>query len=202
MADLAIPDLTRPNPPEIEFGLKSNSQVSTSDLSGAVQTVELPGARWTMGLRWPNRNREDADLLMAWLAQLRGQANRARVPVYHRRSPRGTWGGSPVTGTVTSTTSIPVTGFSAGATVRRGDLFNVGVNGQLVMVVADATASGGGAATLTIEPPLRSLPGVGVALISANPVVPQMILTDPHPRLTNHAPDLSDFALEFIEVFA
>ena len=201
MTDFAIPTLSRSAPPEFEFGLKSNTQVSTSDLSGEVQTRELPGARWTAAFTWRNRGRADADLLMAWLAQLRGQANRARVPVYDRPSPRGTWGGSPVTGTVTSTTSIPVTGFSAGATVKAGDLFNVGSNGQLVMVVADATASGGGTATLTIEPPLRALPAVGVALISSNPVIPQMVLADPHVRRITRAPNVADIQIDLVEVF-
>lgn len=201
MTDFALPTLTRAAPPAVEFGLRSNTLVSTSDLSGAVQTRELPGARWSISFGWNDLAREDADLLAAWLLQLRGQANRARVPVYHRRGPRGSWGGSPVTGTVTTSTSLPVTGFTAAATVKKGDLFNVGTNGQLVMAVADVTADGSGNATLTIEPPLRALPTVGVALVSANPVIPQMIPADAHPKWMTKVGQFADFQLDLIEVF-
>lgn len=202
MTDFAFPTLTREAPREPEFGIRHNVQVSTSDLNGETQTVELPGARWVMAFALTGLSREDSDILAAWIMQIRGQANRARMPVFHRTGPRGTWAGSPVTGTVTVSTSIPCTGFTAGATVKKGDLFNVGANGQLVMAVADGTANGSGNLTITVEPPLRALPSVGVTLVSANPVIPKMIPTSPEQRWGNRPKLLGDFQFDLVEVFS
>ena len=49
MSTLAWPTLSAKAaaPKRWDFGLKSNTMVSVSELSGYVQTSELPGARWT-----------------------------------------------------------------------------------------------------------------------------------------------------------
>lgn len=197
-------------PAEVELGILFNTQVSVSDLSGHVQTVELPGARWSMSLRMPDLLRADeAAFLEAFLARLRGQAVRAVMPVFGRSSPRGTWAGAPAVNnevgsptTLQTGSSLQVNGFTSGATFKRGDYFNVGAGGELKMVTADGSADGSGLATISFQPPLRSSPAHGTLLVSSSPKVPLMILTDPHPRWRLRPGDSSEFAMDFIEVFA
>lgn len=204
MALLDFPTLSsmRHAPPDVEIGLRSNTAVFVSDLSGQAQTVELPGARWSLSFGYGNLQRDDAALMEAFLVALRGQANRARVLVFGREAPRGTWAGSPlVDGAGQTGASLLIKGFSAGATVKKGDYFNVGANGELKMVSADGTATGGGALTISFEPPLRASPANNTALVSANCVIPRMILNDSHPRWQHKPAGFSDFSLDFVEVF-
>lgn len=197
-------------PAEIEFGIRFNTQVSVSDLSGYVQTLELPGARWSMSLRMAELDRAgEAALLESFIARLRGQAVRAVMPVFGRSSPRGTWAGAPAVNNevgspelVQTGTSLEVSGFSASATFKEGDYFNIGTDGELKMVTADGTANGSGLATISFQPAIRTSPAHGTLLVFNSPVVPLMILTDPHPRWRLRPGDSHDFALDFIEVFA
>lgn len=198
-------------PADFEFGLRSNTQVFVSELSGYVQTRELPGARWTVSIRMPPLERANGGADMeTFLAKLRGQANRARLPIWRRASPRGTWAGSPVVDnevgspTLTQTgASLWLRGFSASATVKAGDYFNLGANGQLLMVVADGTADGGGDLQITFEPVMRASPADATAIVTTNPVLPFAVLSDPHVRWAHNAQDPDGIAvsLEFIEVF-
>lgn len=197
-------------PAEIEFGIKFNTQVSVSDLSGYVQTVELPGARWSMSLRMPTMLRAGGAAIMeAFIAKLRGQAVRAVMPVFGRAAPLGTWAGSPVVDNNVGSPSLSQTGttlwtrnFSAFATVNKGDYFNLGSGGQLLMVTEDGVADSSGILQLSVQPAIRSAPAHLTALDSSAPVVPLMILTDPHPRWRSKPGDLNEFALDLIEVFA
>jgi hypothetical protein len=195
-------------PTTLEIGIKSNTQVSVSDLSGYVQTVELPGARWSMSISMPPLKREDSAALEAFIAKLRGQAVRAVMPVFSRSTPRGTWGGSPVVNnnagspTLSQTgTTLETSGFTAFTTVKAGDYFNIGSGGELHMVTDDATADSAGRATLSIQPAIRTAPAQSTALVFNSPVVPLMILTDPHPRWRITPGDINQFDLDFIEVF-
>jgi hypothetical protein len=98
-------------PSEIELGLKFNTQVSVSDLSGYVQTVELPGARWSMSLRMPPLERSgESSVMEAFIAKLRGQAVRAVMPVFSRGTPLGGWAGSPKVNNDASSPTLSQTG--------------------------------------------------------------------------------------------
>jgi hypothetical protein len=201
-------------PVDPEWGIKANTQVFVSDLNGSVQTVELPGARITCTLRLPPLERADAAQIEAFIAKLRGQANRAQIPLFGRRAPRGTWAGTPRVNneagspTLSQTgTSLVCDGFSASATIKAGDWFNIGSGGQLVMVTDDATANGSGQVTLSVQPPIRTAPADNTLLISTDPVLPTAILDDPHARWTikpNGTPNYGHtyFTLAFTEAFA
>ena len=202
-------------PVQVDFGLRSNTMLSSSDLSGDVQTMELPGARWTMSVTMRPMHRdtegggaENSAVMEAFVASLRGQAVRARIPVFARAAPRGAWGGSPNVNNdaaspplVQTGNTLEVKGFAAGTTVKAGDYFNLGTNGQLLMVAVDGVADGGGLLTLSVQPAIRSAPSNGLPLVSANPVVPLMILTDPHPRWRMKGAVITEHALDFVEVF-
>jgi len=202
MTTIVYPTLSRA-PQSVEIGLKSNSQILVSPLSGDTQTLELPGARWTLTFSYTDLVRADAAELEAFLAQLRGQANRARVPVWGRVLPRGSWLGTPlVKGGSQTGASLACDGFTAGATVKRGDMLNIGTAGELKRVVTDATADGSGNLTLAFEPPLRVSPADNAALVAFAPVVPLMIPSDPHLKTTIGQGDRSDVALDLVELFA
>lgn len=202
MTTITFPTLARAAPQSVDIGLKSNTQVFVSPFSGDTQTLELPGARWTLSFLFNSLQRADAGELEAFMAQLRGQANRARVPVWGRLAPRGTWVGSPkVNGASQTGASLICNGFTAGATVKRGDFFNIGSAGELKRVTADGTADGSGNLTISFEPPLRASPSDTTSLVSSSCVVPYMIAQDPHLRSTINQADLSDFQFDFVEVF-
>lgn len=210
MATYAFPTLADRSIAQLEFGLRSNVQIFTSELSGEVQTLELPGARWTMSFRVAALARaSDAAKLEAFLAKLRGGANRARMPVFGRSAPRGTWAGAPaVNNEVGSPTlsqtgnTLQVNGFSASASFEEGDYFNLGANGQLLMITASGQANGSGLATLSVEPAIRVAPAHGTLLVFNDPVVPLMIPSDAHARWNIKAGDINDFAFDLVEVFA
>lgn len=200
-------------PSRVRWGIKANTQVFVSDLNGSVQTVELPGARITCTLEMPPLEREDAAELEAFIAKLRGQANRAQIPVFGRLTARGVWGGSPVVDnevgspTLSQTGStLYVRGLTAGTTGKKGTWFNLGSGGQLLQVLDDFTADGSGKAQLTVGPPIRTAPADGTALVITDPVLPKAILDDPHVEweLTPSGTPNDNFAgfrLAFTEVF-
>jgi len=196
-------------PVEMELGIKFNSQVSVADLSGHVQTVDLPGARWSMSIVMPPLERSgEASALEAFIATLRGQAVRAVMPVFTRSSPLGAWAGSPKVNNETSSPTLSQTGttlqcrdFTPFTTVKAGDYFNLGLNGQLLMVTEDGMADSNGLLQLSVQPAIRVAPEHLTELYFTDPVVPMMILTDPHPRWRIKPADVNEYALDFIEVF-
>lgn len=203
MSTITFPTLSLVGPMQVEVGLKSNTAIFVSPLSGDTQSLELPGARWTMSFSFPPLLDDDAAELEAFLAQLRGQANRARVPLWGRETPRGTWAGTAaVNGASQTGASLICDGFTAGATVKRGDMFNVGTAGELKRIVTDGTADGSGNLTIEFEPPLRNSPATDTVLVSSNPLVPYMIVQDPHLRSMRGLGGLTDVAFDLMEVFS
>lgn len=202
------------SPKEWEFGLKYNTQISVSDLSGYVQTVELPGFRWTISLRMPGMARADGGATFeAFIAKLRGQANRAQVPVFRRSASRGTWGTSPSAPKVNNEvgsptlsqtgTTLQISNVSPFGTWKEGDYFNLGAGGQLLMVTADGQADSNGTGVVSLNTAIRSAPAHNLALVINNPVVPLMIVTDPYQKFGETADDdATNFSFDFVEVFA
>lgn len=170
MTILTWPVLTRAAPRLVRWGLVSNTMSFSSPLSGAMQTVEMPGARWRCSFVMENLSDADAALLQALLVQLRGQANRLLLHNFARPTPRGTATGTPlVNGASQTGVSLITDGWTAGITaLRTGDFF--GVNGELKMATADAVADGSGNATISFEPPLRSSPADNAAITTNKPL--------------------------------
>lgn len=200
MTTIAFPSLTRV-PGGVDIGIQANTQVSTSDLSGVIETRELPGARWFMRFRFDSLDDADARKLQVLISQLRGQANRVRVPVWTKQTPLGSWAGVPlVKGGGQTGATINLDGFTPFATVRAGDLFNLGATGELKMVTADGTADSGGELLVTFEPPIRSAPADNTA-ISTTPVVPLMVARSPILEWHSDPGVFSDFSFDLIEAF-
>lgn len=198
MTILTWPVLTRAAPRLVRWGLTSNTMSFSSPLSGAMQTVEMPGARWRCSFVMENLAEADAALLQALLVQLRGQANRLLLHNFARPTPRGTATGTPlVNGASQTGVSLITDGWTAGITaLRTGDFF--GVNGELKMVTADAVADGSGNATISFEPPLRSSPADNAAITTTKPLAIFM-LSSPDSGWDTQPYRISNVPLDLIE---
>lgn len=209
MTTYVWPTLSNRSVAELEIGLKANTQLFTSELSGDIQTLELPGTRWTFSFRVANILRADGALLEAFIAKLRGMANRAQLPVFGRESPQGDWLGSGAVNNEAGSPTIAQTGaslvcngFTAGATVKAGDYFNLGANGQLLMVTEDGTADGSGNLTISVQPNIRVAPAHGTVLQYTDPFLPLAILASAHQKWQMSAGDINNYPFDFVEVFA
>ncbi len=87
-----MPILSLPTTPACaasRFGLVSNTQSFHSPLSGSVQTLERPGARWQAFYKLPPLKRAQAAQWQSFLTQLRGGAGRFYGFDPDARTPRG-----------------------------------------------------------------------------------------------------------------
>lgn len=200
MTTLTWPTLTRAAPRVLDFALVPNTQAFQSPLSGSVQTVEMPGARWKMAFVMENLSEADAALLQAFLVRLRGRAGRFALYNFARADPRGTLRGTPlVKGAAQTGNTLAIDGCTVGGTLLAGDLF--AVNGELKMLVADATADGAGEMTLTFEPPLRGAPADNMALTLSKPTATFMLAAD-ETKWNTQPGRLSTFAIDALEAWA
>jgi hypothetical protein len=177
MAILSLP--AAPLPASCRFGLISNTQVFASPLSGAAQTLEMPGARWFMRWKLPPMNEAEAAPWKAFLAKLRGQAGRfyGYDPIHVRQ---GTGGGTPlVNGASQTGASLATDGWTPSATVlKAGDYFAFDTpdgRRELKVAAADVTADGAGAATVTFEPPIRVSPADNASILLTQPACVMML---------------------------
>lgn len=200
MTTLSWPTLTRSAPRVIDFSLVPNTQSFSSSLSGSVQTVELPGARWKISFTMENLAEADSALLQAFMVKLRGRAGRFYLHNFARSEPRGTQRGTPlVKGALQTGTTLVIDACTVGATLLAGDFF--AVNGELKMVVADATADGAGEMSLTFEPPLRSSPADNDALTLSSPTATFMLAGD-EMKWGTQPGKFSTFAVDAIEAWS
>lgn len=126
------------------WGLRSNTQMFTSPLSGAQQVLELPGAKWVATLEIPPLEPAEIRALLALLVSLRGQANTVDLWDHSQPTPRGVASGAPYASTAATGSTLPTGGWTANQAgiLLAGDM--IGVNGELKMVVADASSNSGG----------------------------------------------------------
>lgn len=199
MTTLTWPTLTRSAPRVLDFSLAPNTQAFQSPLSGAMQTVEMPGARWKMSFMLENLAEADSALLQAFMVKLRGRAGRFTLHNFARAEPRGTQRGTPlVKGAAQTGNTLIIDACTVGATLLAGDFF--AVNGELKMVVADATANGAGEMTLTLEPPLRASPADNAAITLTQPTATFMLAAD-EAKWNTQPGKFSTFAVDAIEAW-
>jgi len=86
MAVLTFPNIV---PGSISFGIKYNTQINISSLSGAVQTIEIPGARWVSNLSFSDMEPNETRVLAAFLTELRGASGRFYLYDFSHKNPRG-----------------------------------------------------------------------------------------------------------------
>ena len=200
MTTLTWPTLARSAPRMLDWSLVPNTQTFQSPLSGSVQTVEMPGARWKAAFTMDNLTEADSALLQAFLVKLRGRAGRFTLHNFARYEPRGTQRGTPlVKGAAQTGNTLIIDGCTVAATLLAGDYF--AVNSELKMVVEDATANGSGEMTLTIEPPLRSSPADNAAITLLQPTAVFMLSND-ELKWNTQPGRLSSFSVDCIEAWS
>lgn len=168
---LAAPTVKGPS--GVEFGALSAAGMSQSPITFEQQVYVHPGMLLTMEVRLPPMKRAAAEEWVAFLLALNGHEGTFLMGDTVNTSPRGTWAGSPlVNGShAARARSIAMDGFTAGATVKAGDWFQVGsgASTHLHKIVQDATANGSGVATLEIWPSLRATLADNASLTTASP---------------------------------
>lgn len=201
MTVYAWPTLTRKLPAQFDWQLVSNTQTFQSPLSGAVQTVEMPGARWAAQFTLSTLDAADAAAWRVFTALLRGQSGRFTLHNLARPTPRGVATGTPVvSGAGQTGNTLATSGWTASTTgiLKAGDF--IGVNGELKMVVADASSDGAGLATITFEPPLRSSPA-NLAAITTNKPTATFKMDEDTARTTTTAPGFDAVSIACTEVW-
>ncbi|MBK6920615.1 MAG: hypothetical protein IPH07_24655 [Deltaproteobacteria bacterium] len=178
MTTLAWPSDEHFAPSDLEWKLKPFVIVNPGLLAAATRTRAIAGPVWwcsmTLGAVYPDEQAERE----AFFARVRGSENRARFWHFKRPVPRGTLRGAPtLSSTVTAGATSATCSAASGATLRKGDMLGLGSSGQLVMVVTDATESGG-TITWTFEPPARTSVASGTAVVWDAPTVLFMLNQD------------------------
>ena len=197
MAIFTFPDDVRPA--EIDWLLMGNSQLFSSPLNRQPQTAELPGISWMVSMQFEKLKRSEIASLEAFIAQLRGQANRALLWHHARENPRGSSPGAPlVNGAGQTGSSINTDGWTASQSgiLLKGDLFEFG--GELKRMVVDADSDVSGESTLVFEPPIRVSP-VDNAIITTVKPTAKFMLADNRQGVVGSRRALNGTSLSFVE---
>jgi len=201
MTTLTFPALSR-DPHTWTWRKISNTQTFESPLTRGVQTLALPGARWACAATWESLLPADAALLRAFLAKLQGTAGRFYLGNLAHRLPRGTAAGTPLVAGASQTGKTMATdGWTPGATLLAGDFIGYNGGAELRMVVADATADGVGAMSISLDEPIRVSPVDNASITTTSPTCIMRLSGDE--AAWNYSPGgFASFSLDAVEVFA
>lgn len=195
----AWPSLGKATPANMDWTLKFNTMPFTSLLTGSVQTIEFPGARWIASFSLQNLIDADAAKMQSFLAKLRGRSGRFYMHNFARPLPRGSLRGNPlVKGAGQTGNTLLVDGATVGGTLLEGDYF--GVNDEVKIVTEDCTVNGSGEVTITFEPPLRNSPADNASLTLDRPKAIFMFGSD-EAKWSTALPLLTDIPFSCIEVW-
>lgn len=168
---LSLPTVRGPR--SITIRARSAVGMSMSPFSFSQQRYVHQGDMWEMAWRLPPMKRANAEAWVAFLLSLNGKEGSFLAgPDYPGTSPRGTWAGAPlVNGASQTGKTLAVDGFTAAATVKAGDWFQLssGSSSRLHKIMQDGTANGSGQLNLEIRPRLRESPADNAALTSSSP---------------------------------
>lgn len=178
-------------------------RVSESPLSGAVQTLSMPGARWGWGYDFDAQPHDARMQLEAWLIGLSGRQHRVRLWDTKRTRPRGSINLSGVTTSGSAAQfaeQLTLQGCGAGKTLLMGDWLATPT--QLLRCTEDAVANGSGVMVVKVRHMLRAAVASGTAITLDKPTA-LYIRTEANlaarRELWTVEPPL---ACEFVEVFA
>lgn len=175
MSTITVPSQFEPR--TCAFAANVNQRVNAAPFGGSEQAIDLLNDRWLCSVELAPQYNASAAYIEAFIAALRGQTNTCNLWHFTRPAPRGT-----VRGTLTllgsaaqGAASLVITGCSpATGTLLAGDM--LGVGGLLLMVAADATASGG-VITVTLANRLRTAQSAGAAVTWDKPTAPFRLLS-------------------------
>jgi hypothetical protein len=188
-----------------ELRVVDNTQRTVeSSLSGYVQTNAMPGARWGWGMDMTAHTLAQRAEVEAYLLRLNGRQHRVQLWDLSNPLPRGTISRTGVTlgaSAAQFATSLTLNGCGANTTLLAGDWLSV-AGGQLLRVVADATANASGVMVVEVRHMLRSAVASGSA-VTLNKPTALYVRTETGLALPrqpgNVEPGLS---LDFVEVFS
>lgn len=200
MAILTFPTIV---PETQDFGIKYNTQVSSSQISGVTQTVEMPGARWAGSISYRDMTLAESADLKGFMLELRGSSGRFYYGDITHTSPFNTVTGSP---TITSGTRrvIRTTLGASSPQFSRGDYIQIGTGtDRELKMVLESVSVAGDTYDLTIEPMIRRQTYVGQSIVYTNPTGVFLLSTSDQAKWSTRSKALlSDMSLEFIEVFS
>lgn len=200
MTTYAYPTLSRV-PNSVVFEYRSNTESFRSPLTQAVQTLDRGGEHLFVTLTYNSLQTADRALLIGFLAKINGMQHRVTLPFFGIDN-QGAFGGTPlVAGAAQTGNTLNIDGCSTGVTgwIKAGDFFSV--NGELKIATADVNSDGGGLATLSFSPRLRSSPDNNAAIETTAPSGLFMLAS--RAQSWNYRPgDFSDFTLSFVEDIA
>lgn len=159
-------------PSGCEAALVDFGQLLRPSLGGKVQKVDRPGSRWRLKFTVPIQSASDALAVASDLISAKRQGIKIDVPLMGIS--QGSPGSPLVNGANPSGTSLPLKTMTAGYVLKKGywlTLVDAGGDYYLHKVMADATVSGGGTVTATIEPPIRQPFADGATVLIATPRV-------------------------------
>ena len=145
------------------------------------QTRSRGAQRWGFEVEYSVSLRAEIGSIVGFLAAQKGRFEKFNFspPCWYSQ---GTWAGFPATDTGPHTgTSVPLTGFTPGATVKAGDWLQFAGNAKVYMVKSDVTADLSGALTVELNTPLIVDPGTAATVSThtrASPLVFVVSLTD------------------------
>lgn len=153
-----------------KYGVRHAVGSLESPFSFTEQVVKFSGEKWEIQVTLPNMFRADAAAFNAFLLKLRGKYGTFLIGDPNGKTPRGSWGGTPLvkgagqTGNELLIDGLPL---STNGVAKAGDWIQLGTGGnaRLYMVLDDANSNGSGEATLLLSPSLRSSPADDQAVI-------------------------------------
>jgi len=198
---------------QISLGFVQNQMVTVSLLSGAHQTVTLPGARLRAQVTFPPQSYALRADLEAFLTRISGMEHRIAMWDHSRPNPRGTIaGGAPWTGVTAGAaaqfaTTLVLSGAVGTNTIKAGDWLRLTLtNGlfQLLQTTQDFTASSG-VITMTdgIRPALRSACSAGAAVLLDKPTA-LFVINERDGLMIPKGPGgvCPEFTIELVELFS
>lgn len=157
---------------QIVFKPRSMVGVSESPFTFEQQVYVGQGDGWQADVALTQMPRSSAEEWVAFLLALNGREGTFLLNDPMGATARGTWaGGSPLVNGASQTGKVlAIDGLAAGATIKKGDWFQLGSgsSAHLHKVVLDATANGSGQVSLDFWPRLRSSPADNAALTIAS----------------------------------
>lgn len=157
---MAIPYPTSPPFKAVNLRMIDPSIIFRSQ-SGKRIVRKVSGQYWMFTLKYPPKKRSEFSAVIGALAKAQGQYQTFAIIPPNLATPEGTQlSDTTVQNTVSAgNVSVNLQGASAGATFKAGDVVKFSNHTKVYMITDDATADGGGLATIFINPPLlESLP--------------------------------------------
>lgn len=198
MAVLTFPNIV---PEYIDFGLRFNTQISSSNLSGITQTVEMPGARWSGSVRFTDLSLGESAGLKSFLIKLRGSSGRFFYSDITKQQPFNVVTGTP---TILSGTRrlINITLGVGSPTLSEGDYIQIGTDDsreyKMILSVVDNTLDN---YDIELSSAIRRQTYVGQSVVYSNPTGVFLLSSDEQAAWSVRSKiGLSDLSIDFLEV--